>query len=103
MRRVLLFSSLLLAASPCAAQDPAAAARETFAEAARQFNAHNYALALQGFTQAYQQLVALHHPRAGYTLYNVGRCYEELGRLGEARDAFQRFLSESDANAPNRA
>ncbi len=102
LRALFVSACVLLLASPCAAQSATDAAREVFDEAARQFEAHNYALALRGFQDAHQRLVAAHHERAGYTLYNIGRCYEELGRLAEARDAFQRFLSESDENAPHR-
>ncbi len=105
MQRAIPLLTILLLASPCAAQseDPTAPAREVFSEAARQFEAHNYALALRGFNDAYDQLRALGYERAAYTLYNVGRCYEELGRLPEARDAFQRFIDETGEDAPHRA
>ena len=105
-RRVIvpLIALLLCASFPSGveAQDEDTDARRTFDEAARQFDAHNYALALQSFTEVYEQLTAAGPARAGYVLYNIGRCNEELGRMVAARDAFARYLSEADEAAPYR-
>ena len=95
--------SISATASRVRAQEGNTDARQTFDEAARQFDAHNYALALQSFTEVYEQLTAARHARAAYVLYNIGRCNEELGRLAAARDAFQRYLAEADEGAPYRA
>lgn len=89
-------------ASGVEAQEEDTDARRTFDEAARQFDASNYALALQSFTEVYEQLTAAGHARAGYVLYNIGRCNEELGRMVAARDAFARYLTETGEEAPYR-
>ncbi|HJL14345.1 MAG TPA: tetratricopeptide repeat protein [Sandaracinaceae bacterium LLY-WYZ-13_1] len=63
--------------------------RSYFAEGA-------YDRALQEFEQAYEL-----SPRTPM-LFNLGTTYERLGRLEEARDAFQRYLDESGPDAQNR-
>ncbi|MEC7525969.1 MAG: tetratricopeptide repeat protein [Myxococcota bacterium] len=82
------------------AQENLEEARATFEQAETEFERANYALALQGFQRSYELLEG--HPRRPLVLYNIGRCYEELGRHREARDAYQRYLDEAGSEALER-
>jgi hypothetical protein len=75
-------------------------ARAAFGQAEDDFNAGNYALAMQGFERSYSLLEG--HPRRHLVLFNIARCNEELGNLEQAVEAFERYLREggdSQANA----
>lgn len=82
------------------AQENLEEARQEFEQAETEFGRANYALALRGFERSYELLVG--HPRRPLVLYNIGRCYEELGRYREARDAYTRYLREAGDDAVQR-
>ncbi|GAB5546422.1 MAG: hypothetical protein SangKO_061820 [Sandaracinaceae bacterium] len=94
-----LFVSASLASS-ASAQSDLEHAREVFERGTAYYENQNYALALQAFQESYDLLDG--HPRQALILFNVGRCYEELGRFRDARDAYQRYLREAADDAENR-
>ena len=82
------------------AQADEARARQEFDTASTEFGRGNFALALQAFQRSYDLLEG--HPRRPLILFNIGRCYEELGRYVDARDAYGRYLREAGADAVER-
>lgn len=100
VRGFLLGLALLSFPASALAQGNVEEARAAFEQAEAEFSRGNFALALQGFQQSYDQLEG--HPRRPLVLYNIGRCYEELGRHREARDAYQRYLREAGDGAIER-
>ena len=74
-------------------------ARAAFAQAEQDFNAGNYALAMQGFERSYSLLDG--HPRRHLVLFNIARCNEELGNLEQAIEAFERYLREGGDSQEN--
>lgn len=88
-----------LAAAPATrAQVPdEQAARAAFDEAETEFGRGNYALALRGYQRSYELMEG--HPRRPFMLFNIARCFEELGRLEDARDHYQRYLRDSGSQA----
>ena len=100
----LLLIATGVAPSTVVAQDDAtiAEARAHFERAERHDADGDVALALRAFEQSHALLVRAGHPNAPLVLYNIARCYAALGRDAEAIDAFERFLAESGADAPNR-
>ncbi|HJL17954.1 MAG TPA: tetratricopeptide repeat protein [Sandaracinaceae bacterium LLY-WYZ-13_1] len=82
------------------AQDDLERAREAFEQAEVEFDRGNHALALQGFQESYERMEG--HPRRPLILFNIGRAYEELGRLEEARDAYQQYLHDAGSMAIER-
>src|SRR5262249_35998645 len=66
-----------------------AAAQSHFRVGATDYDAGRYESALHEFDEAYRlsQRPAL--------LYNIGRCYEQLGRRAEAIEAYERYLVEA--------
>lgn len=97
---MLLTLTLLLTPAATSAQENVDEARREFEQAETEFGRANYALALRGFERSYELLVG--HPRRPLVLYNIGRCYEELGRYREARDAYTRYLREAGDDAVQR-
>ena len=87
-------------ASSASAQSDLEHAREVFERGTAYYENQNYALALQAFRESYDLLDG--HPRQALILFNVGRCYEELGRIRDARDAYRRYLREAADDAENR-
>lgn len=88
-------------ALPASGQDRVEQARVVFEQGETDYNAGAYALALRRFQRAYELLEG--HPRRFMALFNIGRCYEELGRLEDARDAYERFLAEGGRDSMLRA
>lgn len=113
MNRLALGAALVLLATTTVAraQEPEESAQEpeesaqvqeahaAFTQAGEDFNAGNYALALQGFERSYSLLEG--HPRRYLVLFNIARCNEELGNLDPAIDAFERYLREGGDAQPN--
>jgi tetratricopeptide (TPR) repeat protein len=95
---------LLSPARTSAQEDESVAeARTRFELAERHFEDGDYALALSEFERVHELMRAAGHPNASYVLYNVAFSNEQLGRDAAAVEAYERFLAESDRNAPNRA
>src|SRR5258706_15396570 len=88
---------LLLLAQTVAAQPgespQVAEGRARFDIATRHYNDGDYALSLQEFTEVRNLLRQAQHPRAELLGFNIGRCYEQLGRDAEAIDAYQTYLN----------
>lgn len=102
-----LLGALLLASAPSAsAQEPDSdprlqQARELFEQGAAHHADGRYLLAAQAFEQAHALMVEANHPRAGMILFNIGASLEQIpGREAEARDAYQRFLTEAPGDDP---
>lgn len=106
LRSLLAATALLLAPTLVAAQaaeDPRIAdARARFERAEEHYASGNFALALEGYEHAYEQMRAAGHPNAILVLYNVSQTNERLGRLRVALEGFERFLVEAPADAPFR-
>lgn len=85
-----------------AASAQQAAGRAEFDEAARQFEAGNHQLALDGFLRTHEIMVQAGNENAPLLWFNIARAQEELGRDAAALESFERFLSESGADAPYR-
>lgn len=71
------------------------AAREHFKRGEAAYQQGNYSLAIQEWETAY---AADPRPRIQYNIYQA---YERLGKLGQASDALQRYLSTADPGDPN--
>ena len=99
-RALPLAIAVLAFAGTASAQTDLERARAVFEQGAAHYENQNYALALQAFQESYDLLDG--HPRQALVLYNVGRCYEELGRFRDARDAYQRYLREAADDAQDR-
>lgn len=99
-RGMLLALTLLSTPAAVSAQDNLEEARREFEQAETEFERANFALALRGFERSYELLEG--HPRRPLVLYNIGRCYEELGRYREARDAYTRYLRDAGDEALQR-
>lgn len=101
LARIFFVSALVTLTSATAfAQADEARARQEFDSASTEFGRGNFALALQAFQRAYDMLEG--HPRRPLILFNIGRCYEELGRFQDARDAYTRYLHEAGPEAVQR-
>jgi len=98
-----LWATALLLAITCTPRVAPAQERERaqrrFEEAQRQFDAANYVLALEGFTEA-QRLMEGDSRAEVLIEFNIGRCHEELDALDEAVASFERYLTEAPAEAP---
>lgn len=90
----------VLPSAQASAQTDLQHAREVFERGTERYESENYALALRDFQEVYELLEG--HPRQALVLYNVGRCFEELGRLRDAQAAYRRYLSEAAPDAENR-
>ncbi|HJL17953.1 MAG TPA: tetratricopeptide repeat protein [Sandaracinaceae bacterium LLY-WYZ-13_1] len=97
---IIVASVLLSLTTPALAQDDERA-RALFEEGIARFERQNYALALESFQASYERMEG--HPRQAWILFNIGRCYEELGRVEDARDAYRSFLRTAGPEAPDRA
>lgn len=77
-------------------------ARTRFELAEQHYEAGDFALALREFQQIHGLMLQAGHPNAPLVLFNVARCYAALDREAEAIDAYERFLADAAADAPNR-
>jgi hypothetical protein len=73
------------------------AARALFREGLARHEAHDYAVAIQKYREAYARWK---NPKI---LANLGTAAWEAGRYPEAAEAYDQFLDEAPANDPNRA
>lgn len=91
---VALAACFVLAAAPAVAQDDSRkeAAASMYKVAQEEFGAGNFAEALDKLIEVYEL-----DPNP-VILYNIGRCYEELGQLADAAEYFQRAAA--DQNLP---
>ena len=80
-------------------QQEVAEARAAFERGESLFSEQNYALALEAFERSYDLLEG--HPRQHLVLFNVARCQEELGRLADAVETFERYLRQGGADEDN--
>ncbi|MBW2735512.1 MAG: tetratricopeptide repeat protein [Deltaproteobacteria bacterium] len=69
--------------------DPAAKAETLYLEGAALYRARHYQQAVRVFEGAYRV-----YPEPNL-LYNMGRCYEALGRLKDAIERYERFLADN--------
>lgn len=76
-------------------------ARERFDRASQEYANGHFGLALADFEAVYEVLVAVGHENAALVLFNMARCYVELGRNEEAVRTYQRFLEDAPEGAPN--
>jgi hypothetical protein len=97
--RLLLVIVLLLLGSRTAFADTTdeQTARKLFAEGLELHQSHDYAGALAKFREAYRRWK---NPKI---LANIGTEAWELGNFAVAANAYDRFLAEAPADAPNRA
>jgi tetratricopeptide (TPR) repeat protein len=88
-RRMVRLALLLVvtASAPAWGDDLRERARQEFAEGRRQFDAGAYEVALEHLQRAY---ALAPYPAL---LFNIARCFEELGRVGAAVDAYERYLA----------
>ena len=95
---VLLLAAASLRAAPAAAEEPAEAARVTeLNEAgARFYREKNYHRAIEKFIEAY---AIDHDPNL---LFNVARCYEELGDTRAAIEKYTAYINAPGADAAGR-
>jgi hypothetical protein len=77
--------------------DPSAEARTLFAQGSTAYDQGDYAMAIEKWQAAYA-LDA--RPRI---LFNIAQAYDRLGRLGEAIEAFDRYLATAEPDDPNQA
>ena len=105
MRRAIVIALCVtawgLASAPARAQteEEIAEARLSFERGESLFGEENYALALEAFEHSYSLLEGF--PRQHLVLFNVARCQEELGRLADAVETFERYLAEGGADQGN--
>ena len=83
--------------------DPAAErlneARERIGTGETLFSEGNYDAALAEFQRAGELLSD--HPMHFLVLYNIGKCYEQLFRYGDAMEYYRRYLEEGGADQPD--
>jgi tetratricopeptide (TPR) repeat protein len=92
-----LFILLALSAPALAEDDPLTSARTHFEAGRALYRVGNYPDALREFQLGYKL-----SPRPLF-LINIGQCHRKLDDLPRAREAYQRFLDEAPADAPERA
>ena len=80
------------APTPSAPPPPGLSPQRMYETSFDDYSAGRYDLAIQGF-QAYVQAFP-RTPNAANAQYNIGMSYFNQGKWGEARDAFQRVISE---------
>lgn len=98
--RVAIVCTLALAGT-ASAQEDYEAARERFDRAQAQYDAGNFALAADGFREAYDMMEG--HPRRHMVLFNLARCLDRSAAMRQARDAYQQYLAEGGAGEPDGA
>lgn len=76
-------------------------ARERVGRGEELFEQENYDAALVEFLRAYEMLDG--HPMQYFVLYNVGQCYEQLFRYGQAMEFYRRYLADGGAEAEDAA
>lgn len=82
-----------------AAQSPIEQGRLHFARGEELYAGGQYALSLSEFRRVYELLSGAGHRNAPIVLYNVARCYVELGRNREAVETFEQFLRDAPEDA----
>ncbi len=85
-------SIVILLTAGAAAEDMRTVAQQKFSEGRREFDAHNYQRALELLKESY---TLAPYPDL---LFNIGRCYEQLGQYRAALDAYQRYLAVNPAD-----
>jgi tetratricopeptide (TPR) repeat protein len=95
--RIALLLCVLSLAPLAHADDAAFDKARAHSDAGRAFySVHDYAAALREFSISYE---ITHLPEL---LVNMGQCHRKLKQPGQAREMYQRFLSEAPANDPAR-
>ncbi len=97
-RVIVILAVVLGAVSPAHAASPndIARAREYFETGRLLFDQGDYDVAAKKFLAGYE---LVQRPQF---LLNIGLCFQKLGQLEEARLYYQRFLSETPADDPDR-
>ena len=80
-----------------ASPEVAAKVERLYLEGAALYRARKYKLAVKRFAKAYQLFA---EPNL---LYNMGRCYEALGRVEQAIDNYKAFVAHPQADAATKA
>lgn len=103
MRAFVVFGLLLIAPVASAQEDPRIAeARAHFQRGEAHADSGEWALALGEYQQAQAIMEELGDPRALSMVYNVAQANYELRNNETSLAGFQRYLTESGPNAPNR-
>ncbi|MEM7155856.1 MAG: hypothetical protein AAF799_23600 [Myxococcota bacterium] len=93
-----MIPSLILCAALVVAPPAESSLRdELVAEAVEHFGAQRYQAAIEGFERAYE----LEHQAVD--LYNIGRVYEEFGKVEKAREHYERFLARPNLTETERS
>lgn len=77
-------------------------ARERFALGEQHYERGEYAQSLAEFQRVFDLLTEVRHPNAPVVLFNVARCYVQLGRDREAIATYERFLAAAPPGEPSR-
>lgn len=93
--RIIALMSCLAVAAPVVAQAESTAYAEAHSRGTAAFNAGRFEEAAQHFKEAFAA-----EPR-GNLLYNIGLCYEKVGRVEDAVAYYQRFV-DALPNSPKR-
>jgi hypothetical protein len=86
MTGIALALTLLISAEPAASDDNTAKARAAFQWAQKLYKEARYASAIEKFEEAYRLKP---HPSI---LFNIGRCYEQLGEIPRALRSYRDYL-----------
>src|SRR5262245_33044784 len=101
--RLVIVIGVALHAHAAAQDDPRVAeARTHFDLGERHYTAGDYALSLQEFRTSYEIMHSVGHENAGGILFNIARCYRQLGRDSEAIETYEQFMREAPPDFPAR-